>query len=73
MGEIEKLALITDALEQIAPSSKIFVAFELEKKVFDDFFRKLNTKSNEIYLTDTNKFSVDISGVKFYFICEGAE
>ena len=32
MGEIEKLALITEALEQFAPNSKILVAFELGKK-----------------------------------------
>jgi len=73
MGEIEKLALITEALEQFAPNSKILVAFELEKKEFDDLFRKLNTKSDKIFLSDNGRITVDISGINFHFVSEGAD
>ena len=72
MGEIEKLALITEALEQFAPNSKILVAFELVKKEFDDIFRKLNTKSDKIFLSDNGRITVDISGINFHFVSEGA-
>ena len=73
MGEVEKLALITEALEQFAHNSKILVAFELGKKEFDDLFRKLNTKSDKIFLGDNGRITVDISGINFHFVSEGVE
>jgi hypothetical protein len=69
MGQIEQLALITEALEQFAPNSKIIVAFELDKKTFGEFSKKLNENLGN----ETDRFSVDISGTKFYFVSEGAE
>ena len=52
---------------------KILVAFELGKKEFDDLFRKLNTKSDKIFLSDNGRITIDISGINFHFVCEGAE
>jgi hypothetical protein len=63
MGEIEKLALISDALEQLVPESKITIIFELSRKMFDEFNKKLN-KDNP---TAGKQFNIDISGTYFYF------
>jgi hypothetical protein len=42
MGEIEKLALISDALDQLIPESKTTIILELSRKMFDEFNKKLN-------------------------------
>jgi hypothetical protein len=69
MGEIEKLAVISDALEQLVLGSKTTVIFEMDKKVFDDFSRKLNKNGSE----RDNNFNIDISGTNFYFTLNEVE
>ena len=69
MGEIEKLAVISDALEQLVLGSKTTVIFEMDKKVFDDFSRKLNRNGSE----RDNNFNIDISGTNFYFTLNEVE
>lgn len=62
---IEKLALITDALQDLFPDGKIICVFELKRKDFKKIqsnFRKIDS--------GFNKFSIDISGVDYVFINE---
>jgi len=63
MGEIEKLALISDALEELIPESKTTIIFELGKDMFD----KINNKLNKNGSKDSKQFNIDISGTYFYF------
>ncbi|MCF8339788.1 MAG: hypothetical protein K9I82_02350 [Chitinophagaceae bacterium] len=69
MGEIEKLAVISDALEQLVLGSKTTIIFEMDKKVFDEFSRKLNKNGSE----RDNNFNIDISGTNFYFTLNEVE
>jgi hypothetical protein len=62
MGEIEKLAMISDALEQLVPGSKTTIIFELNKKM-------LNKRESN----DDKNFNIDISGTYFYFTLNEAE
>jgi len=64
-GILEKLAMITDATQQIFPNGKSLIIFELEINDFkrvQDHFRKIDTNHK--------KFVVDISGVEVVFILE---
>jgi hypothetical protein len=63
MGELEKLALISDALDQLIPESKTTIILELNRKMFDEFNKKLNKDG----LKDGKQFNIDISGTYFYF------
>lgn len=69
MGEIEKLAVISDALEQLVLGSKTTIIFEMDKKVFDEFSRKLNKNGSE----RDNNFNIDMSGTNFYFTLNEVE
>lgn len=69
MGEIEKLAMISDALEQLVPGSKTTIIFELNKKMFEEFNKKLNKRESN----DDKNFNIDISGTYFYFTLSEAE
>ncbi len=69
MGEVEKLAMISDALEQLVPESKTTIIFELNKKVFEEFNKKLNKSGSD---NDKN-FNIDISGTYFYFTMNEVE
>lgn len=65
-GILEKLALITDATEQLFPDGKSLIIFELDDQDFDDVrknFRKIDKNHK--------KFTVDISGVEILFINNG--
>jgi glutathionyl-hydroquinone reductase len=69
MGEVEKLAIISDALDQLVPNSKTTIVFELNKIAFDEFNKKLNKNGSP---NDKN-FNIDISGTYFYFTLNEAE
>lgn len=64
-GVLEKLALITDAIQTVFPSGKSICVFELG----DSDFKKVLSNFRQI---DQNhkKFSIDISGVENVFIHE---
>jgi hypothetical protein len=66
MGELEKLAIITEGLQQVVPDSNPIVFFELNKDRFLIINRKLNPNGSD---SDT-KFKINISGVSFYFVLE---
>ena len=66
-GILEKLAMITDATQQIFPFGKSLIIFELDEKDFkrvQDHFRKIDINHK--------KFVVDISGVEVVFILENS-
>lgn len=69
MGELEKLAMISDGLQQILPESKTTILLEFKKDVFSTISVKLNPNGS----VDDKKFKIDISGISFYFISEEAE
>ena len=64
-GVIEKLALISEAVESLFPEGKSAVVFQLNK---DD----LNKIQNNFREIDKNhkQFKIDISGVEFIFLEE---
>ena len=62
---IEKLAIITEALQDLFPDGKTICVFELKK----EDFKKIQGNFRTIYHTHS-KFSINISGVDFVFIDE---
>lgn len=62
---IEKLAIITEALQDLFPEGKMICVFELQK----EDFKKIQGNFRTIDHTH-NKFSINISGVDFVFIDE---
>jgi len=66
LGILEKLALITDGIQNIFPDGKGLLIFEL--KELD--FKKVQSNFRKI---DENfkKFTIDISGIEVVFILEG--
>lgn len=69
MGELEKLAMISDGLQQVLPESKTTILLEFKKDMFTTISMKLNPNGS----LDDKKFKIDISGISFYFISEEAE
>jgi len=69
MGEIEKVAMISDALEQLVPNSKITVIFELNKSNFEEFSKRFNKDGS----SEDKNFNIDMSGTYFYFTMSEAE
>lgn len=64
-GILEKLAMITDATQQLFPEGKSLVLFELDEQDFKDvqkYFRKIDKNHK--------RFVIDISGVEVVFILE---
>lgn len=67
-GYLEKIAMITDAIENVFPNAQSAIIFELEEKDFKtirSFFRQINPK--EV------RFKIDISGVEVIFMLKGYE
>lgn len=62
---IEKMAMITDALQDLFPEGKIICVLELKK----EDFKKIQGNFRRIDHTHS-KFSINISGVDFVFIDE---
>ena len=69
MGELEKLAMIADGLQQLIVESKTTVVFEIEKKTFQKLNKLLNTNGSE----SDKSFNIDMSGVMYYFILDEVE
>lgn len=64
-GIIEKLALISDAVDEIFPSGKKAVVFELK----DTEFKKVQYNFREVDRSH-KQFKIDISGVEFIFLLD---
>lgn len=64
-GIIEKLALVSDAVESLFPDGKSAVVFQLK----NDDFKRVQNNFREI---DKNhkQFKIDMSGVEFIFLEE---
>lgn len=64
-GVIEKLAIISEAVETLFPEGKSAVVFQLN----NEDFKKVQSNFREIDRTH-KKFKIDISGVEFIFLEE---
>ena len=67
-GYLEKLALITDAIQNMFPETQSALIFELEEKEYKEiqsYFRKIDSQYK--------KFKIDISGVEVIFILKNNE
>jgi len=65
IGVIEKLALVTDGLQNIFPDGKVICVYELNNEDFKEVqqnFRKIDHSHK--------RFSIDISGIEHVFIHE---
>jgi len=63
IGVIEKLALVTDGLQNIFPDGKVICVYELDDEDFkqvQENFRKIDHSHK--------RFSIDISGIEHVFI-----
>lgn len=63
MGELEKLAILSDAISDLFPNFDRMMVFELEKPDYDrimSHFREIDHHHKQ--------FLIDISGVEFYFM-----
>ena len=69
MGELEKLAMITDGLQQLIAESKTTVVFEIEKTTFQRLSKLLNINGSE----SDKSFNIDMSGVMYYFVLDEVE
>ena len=68
IGVIEKLALVTDGLQNIFPDGKVICVYELN----DDDFTQVQENFRKIDHTH-KRFSIDISGIEHVFIHENFE
>ncbi len=69
MGELEKLAMIADGLQQLIAESKTTVVFEIEKTTFQRLSKLLNINGTE----SDKSFNIDMSGVMYYFVLDEVE
>lgn len=69
MGELEKLAMIVDGLQQLIAESKTTVVFEIEKTTFQRLSKLLNINGTE----SDKSFNIDMSGVMYYFVLDEVE
>ena len=63
LGELEKLALLSDAINDLFPNYDRMMVFELDKPEYDKIlghFREIDRHHKQ--------FLIDISGVEFYFM-----
>ena len=68
MGELEKLAILSDAISDLFPNYDKMMVFELEKKDYEmmiGHFREIDRHHKQ--------FLIDISGVEFYFMLKKEE
>jgi hypothetical protein len=68
LGTLNKLALITDGIDNIFLNSKAIVIFELSKEDYEKIKMELLGPVSQ----NTNKFSIDISGTEVVFILENS-
>jgi len=64
-GIIEKLAIVSDAVDDLFPNGKKAVVFELK----EDDFKKVQNNFREIDRTH-KQFKIDISGTEFIFLLD---
>ena len=64
-GLVEKLAILSDAVENLFPQGKGILVFELKKYDFFDVQKKFGIKSD-----DDTKFKIDISGTEIIFLLD---
>ena len=64
-GVIEKLAIISEAVETLFPEGKTAVVFQLK----NEDFKKVQSNFREVDKSH-KKFKIDISGVEFIFLEE---
>ena len=69
MGELEKLAMIADGLQQLIAESKTTVVFEIEKTTFQRLSKLLNINGTE----SDKSVNIDMSGVMYYFVLDEVE
>jgi hypothetical protein len=63
LGELEKLALLADAVQDVFPKGQSIVVFELEK----DEYTKMISHFREMD-HHHKQFTIEISGVDFHFM-----
>lgn len=63
LGQLEKLAMLSDAVMDIFPKGQTICVFELEK----DDYEKMISHFREIDRHHT-QFTIEISGVDFHFM-----
>lgn len=63
---VERMALFTEAIDEMFPTGKKMVIIELSNHDFT--LTKLNFGNNDF---DTDQFRVDMSGLEFIFIRDG--
>lgn len=64
-GIIEKLALLTDAVDNLFPNGKKVIVFELK----EEDFKKVQQNFRQID-KDHKQFKIDISGIEFIFLLD---
>lgn len=67
IGDLEKLALITDGMQNIFPDGVGAIVFELKPH---DFYRVKNYFKQ--LAANNDRFKIDISGIEVIFILEGS-
>lgn len=68
LGNLNKLALITDAIDNFIPNSKAIIVFELNSEQYNKIKSEFIGSVTPAHTN--NKFSVDISGTEVVFILE---
>lgn len=66
IGLLTKLALLSDAVDNIFPNGKKMVAFELRQDEFDSAKKELLVPN-----IDSDQFKIDMSGIEFIFLKDG--
>ena len=64
-GLVEKLAIMSDAVENLFPEGKGILIFELKKYDFFDVQKKFGITSD-----DPGKFKIEISGTEIIFLLD---
>lgn len=65
VGVIEKLALLSDAVDELFPSGRKVIVFELKEEEFKQVqqnFRQIDQSHKQ--------FKIDISGIEFIFLLD---
>ena len=68
LGNLNKLALITDAIDNFIPNSKAIIVFELNSEQYNKIKSEFIGSVTPAHTN--NKFSIDISGTEVVFLLE---
>lgn len=63
LGELEKLAMLADAVVDIFPKGQSICVFELDKEDFDKMMSNFREMDHH-----HKQFTIEISGVDFHFM-----